>query len=95
MKKETVKSVKLALEQFKQVAKSYINEVRYPQLRNLLSVDAVDAQGKLNGMTVVELLTIANLSLGTGERVYLQAYGKTISMWAEKIAPQLPLELRN
>ena len=30
----------------------------------------------------------------SGERVYMQASGKTITMFAEKIAPQPPLELR-
>ena len=94
MKKETVKSVKAAFEAFRVLAKDYIKTVQYPDRRALLSVDAADAQGKLNGMTIVELLTIANLTQNTGERVYMQASGKTITMFAEKIAPQPPLELR-
>ncbi len=94
MKKETVKSVKAAFEAFKVLAKDYICTARYPQRRALLSVDAADAQGKLNGMTIVELLTVANLTQNTEERVYMQASGKTITMFAEKIAPQPPLELR-
>ena len=53
MKKETVKSVKAAFEAFKVLAKDYICTARYPQRRALLSVDAADAQGKLNGMTIV------------------------------------------
>jgi hypothetical protein len=81
-------------EAFRVLAKDYIETVRYPDRRALLSVDAADAQGKLNGMTIVELLTIANLTQNTGERVYMQADGKTITMFAEKIAPQPPLELR-
>ena len=94
MKKETVKSVKAALEAFKALAKDYIHTARYPQRRALLSVEAADAQGKLNGMTIVELLTIDKLTQQTDERVYMQASGKTITMFAEKIVPQPPLELR-
>jgi hypothetical protein len=58
----------------------------------LLTVDVADEQGKLNGMTIDVLSTIANLSAGTGERVYIQAYDKYISIYAEKPMP-VPMEM--
>ena len=95
MKKETVKSVKKEFEELKTRAKQHIKFLANPERRRLLSIDAADAQGKLNGMTVVELLTIVNLSAATGERIQLEAIGKTIVVFAEKVAPYVPLELRS
>ena len=86
-KKETLKSVKAEFEAFKVLAKQTISEQRFPSRRALLTVNATDAQGRYNGMTVVELITIAQLTLGTGERVYMEADGKTITMLAEKTRP--------
>jgi hypothetical protein len=56
-------------------------------------VDAADAQGKLNGMTIVELIAIANLTNGTGERLIVMAQGKQIVMFAEKTAMSVPTEM--
>jgi|SRR5271166_3246102 len=81
-------------EAFRVLAKDYIRNTRYPQRRALLTVEATTEDGKLNGMTIVELLTVANLTQNTGERVYLQACGKTITMFAEKIATEPPSSLR-
>ena len=92
MNKETVKSVKKEFEAFKVLTKAAVVNFRYPNTRRLLTVDAADAQGKLNGITIVELLTIANLTAGTSERVFMQAEGKTIVMFAEKPKP-IPMEL--
>lgn len=79
-------------EQFRKDAKANLWSLRYPAKRALLSIDAADAQGKLNGLTVVELLTIVNLTDATGERVYLTAQGKTITAWAEKLVPRSAME---
>lgn len=92
-KKPTVKSVTAAYMAFRVAAHSFINNLRHPAKRLLLSVDAADAQGKLNGMTIVELITVAQLSANTDERVYLSVYGKKLSLFAEKIAPAIPQEL--
>lgn len=92
--KESVKSITKAFESWRFAAKAFIHTLKYPTTRKLLSVDAADAQGKLNGMTVVELLTIVNLTAMTHERVYLTAEGKTISAWAEQEAPYIPVDLR-
>jgi hypothetical protein len=93
MKKETLKSVKAAFYTYAENAKKFMYTLQNPTRRALLTVEAADAQGKLNGMTVVELLTIVNLTDATGERVYLTANGKTITAWAEARAPRAPLEL--
>lgn len=93
MKKETVKSVKLAYAKYVENAQKFMYALQTPFRRDLLSVDAADAQGKLNGMTIVELLTIVNLTEALGERVYIKALGKTITVVAEKKAPRAPMEL--
>ena len=79
-------------EQFRIDAKANLRSLRYPAKRALLSIDAADAQGKLNGMTVVELLTIVNLTDATNERVFLTAQGKTITVWAQRNVPPSTME---
>lgn len=92
-KRPTVKSVQETFSKYAENAEKFIHTLQNPPYRKLLSVDAADAQGKLNGMTIVELLTIVNLTEATGERVYLKAEGKTIVAIAEKKAPRAPMEL--
>lgn len=92
-KKETLKSVKAAFQTYVENAQKFMWTLQNPAQRELLSVVAADEQGKLNGMTIVELLTIVNLTAATGERVYLTARGKTITAWAEAKAPRAPMEL--
>lgn len=92
--KESAKTIAKNFESWRFAAKAFIHALRYPVRRRLLTTDAADAQGKLNGMTIVELLTIVNLTAGTHERVYLTAEGKSIVAWAEPEAPSIPLELR-
>lgn len=91
-KKETLKSVKKEFETFKMLARQTVAGLRNPSRRQLLTVDAVDETGKVNGMFVTELITIASLTAGTHERVYMQAYGKSISIYAEKPMP-VPMEM--
>ncbi len=91
--KETAKSIAKQFESWRFAAKAYIHTLKFPTRRKLLSVDAADAQGKINGLTVVELLTIVNLTAQTHERVFLSAEGKTIAAWAEQIAPTTPTDL--
>jgi hypothetical protein len=78
---------------YKENAQKFMYTLQNPPHRALLSVDAADAQGKLNGITVVELIAIVNLTEATGERVYLKASGKTITAVAESKAPRAPMEL--
>jgi hypothetical protein len=87
MKKPTIKSVTEEFEAHKVKAKDYVKALRYPQRRHLLSVCAADKDGRLNGMTVVELITVVRLTENTQERVYITVDDKTISLWAEKIVP--------
>jgi hypothetical protein len=92
-KKETLKSVKAEFEAFRTLARQTLSGLRFPLSRRLLTVDAADPQGKLNGMTIVELITIANLTNGTGERLIVEAQGKTIVMFAEKTSTPVPMEM--
>lgn len=95
-KKPTVKSVTETYMNWRRMALAYINEIRYPKSRKLLSVEAADQQGKLNGMTVVELITVAQLSANQGERVYLEVLDKTLTLVAEKdVRTSPPYELRS
>ena len=95
-KKLSTKSVTKAYMDFRVKAHTFINSVLNPSRRKLLTVEAANAQGQLNGMTVVELITIAQLSDGTQERVYIEAYDKTLSIYAEKRNPTSPpYELRS
>jgi hypothetical protein len=91
-KKETLKSVKKEFEAFKMLARQTVAGLRIPSRRALLTVDAADAQGRLNGMTIVELITVVQLTKNTRERVYITAEGKTITLSAEAAVP-VPLEL--
>jgi hypothetical protein len=98
MKKKIIKPTKLEVlsttfATYKENAQKFMYTLQNPPHRALLSVDAADAQGKLNGMTIVELLLIVNLTDAQGERVYLKASGKTITAVAEKKAPRAPMEL--
>jgi len=86
-KKETLKSVKKAFEDYKVLARQTVSALKYPLSRSLLTVDAADAQGRLNGMTIVELITVVQLSKNTRERVYITAEGKTITLSAEAVMP--------
>ena len=92
-KKETLKSVTAAFYAWRIAAKNYIHELRNPQGRQILSVEAADEQGKLNGMTVVELIAITNLLSQTGEKLYLVPQGKAITGYAVKNPARAPMEL--
>lgn len=95
-KKETIKSLTKTFYDWRITAKDYIFNLQHPAQRQLLSIDAADSQGKLNGMTVVEMLAIANLTAQTGEYVVMASHpaNKSIRFVAIKSAPQLPSILR-
>jgi hypothetical protein len=78
---------------FRFAAKNYIYTLQNPSVRSIATIEAADALGKLNGLTVVELIAIVNTVAGTDERVYLTAYNKAITVWAEKRHPSKPPEL--
>lgn len=94
MKKETVKSLAQKFLNWRIVAKDYIHALKYPATRQLASLSASDPTGRINGMTVPELLAFVNLSALTNERVVLQAKGKEIVFLAEKIPGLYPMELQ-
>lgn len=95
MSKETTKSVKKAYDEYRIVARGYIYNLMHPAQRQLLSLEATNESGQVNAMTILELLTVVNLTDGTGDRVFLTANGKTLTLWSEKKLSVLPSELVN
>lgn len=81
--KKEAKQAKQELQDFRIKTKDIIYNLAYPERRKLLSIVAADAQGRINGMTVPELLTIVNLTAGTNEKTYLTTSGKEVIFWAE------------
>ena len=77
----------------KELAQKFMYELQHPASRVLLNVEAANAQGKLNGMTIVELIAITNTLASTGEKLYLVPQGKSIVGYAVKDIPRTPLEL--
>lgn len=92
-KKPTLKSVTQAFTDYKQAARIFIAALKNPVRRVLLSIDATDKDGRLNGITAAELITIANLTDATGERVFLSAVNKTITFIAVSKPPMTPINL--
>jgi uncharacterized membrane protein YqiK len=88
--KETVKSVKAAYATYKALAQEFMFKLQHPPSRKILSVGAADAQGKLNGMTIAELIAITNLLSAQGEKLYLVPQGKSIIGYAVEDAPRAP-----
>lgn len=86
--KETVKSVKAAYATYKALAREFMFKLQHLPSRQILSVDAADAQGKLNGMTIAELIAITNLLSAQGEKLYLVPQGKSIIGYAVADAPR-------
>jgi len=92
--KETVKSVTAAYLAYKLSAQKFMYELQNPPSRRILSVDAATAEGKINGMTIVELLAITNLLSTTGEKLYfVPGPSKSLIGYAVKDTPRAPLEL--
>lgn len=93
-KKETLKSVKATYSAYVEAAKKFMYELQNPPSRRILAMDAADATGKLNGITIVELLAITNMLSQQGEKLYLvPGPEKNIIGYAVKDTPRAPLEL--
>jgi hypothetical protein len=92
-KKETLKSVTAKFEAWRATARGFMYQLQNPATRQIISIEAADEQGKLNGMTVVELIAITNLLSQTGEKLYLVPQGKAITGYAVKNPARAPMEL--
>lgn len=92
-KKETLKSIKAAYIAYREAAQKFMYMLQNPPSRNILSVDVADSQGKLNGITIAELVAITNLLSQGGEKLYLVPQGKSVVGYAVKDAPRAPMEL--
>ena len=83
LKKQLLQAQKELIE-FRLKAKQMLYTLCHPEQRALLSIEATDSEGRINGITAAELVTIVKLTEGTGEQVYLSASGKTVTFLAEK-----------
>jgi hypothetical protein len=94
-KKPTVKSVTTAFYGYRAIAKEYIRTLQKPLQRKLMSSEAADETGRLNGLTIVELITISRMAENTGERVFLAVTdnNKNITLYAEKWPASAPFIL--
>jgi hypothetical protein len=93
LKKPTVKSLSEKYDNYRKAAQEFMFKLQHPSSRNVLSVEAADAQGKLNGITIVELIAITNLLSKNGEKLYFVPQGKAIVGYAVKDPQPAPLEL--
>ena len=99
-KKPTVKSVTTAFEGYRAIAREYIareyiRTLHKPLQRKLMSSEAADETGRLNGLTIVELIAISRTAENTGERVFLAVTdnNKNITLYAEKWPASAPFML--
>ena len=93
VKKPTLKSVTTAFEGYREIAREYIKTLQKPLQRKLMDSGAADETGKLNGLTVVELIAISRMAETTGERVFITVTGKGITLYAEKWPASAPFIL--
>lgn len=84
-KKQTLKSVKAEHTAFRARVGIALSELKYRAARAVATVAPADPQGKLNGMTIVELLTMVRMAKSTQERVVLRAVGQELIIDLEKI----------
>lgn len=84
--KETMKSLKAAHQAFRTKVLTAMSDLKYPATRQIASVSATDDSGKLNGMTIVELITMVQMAELNSERVVLEAsqLHKTLYIKLEK-----------
>ena len=99
-KKDTLKGLRKelsdALTQFaayRAFAVDYVKNDSYRKQRLVLSADAADSEGRLNGLTIVELLAIIKMADQTKERIVLKCFDKTLQLYAETLTPFVPVEL--
>ena len=94
-KKTTVKSVQAEFDEFKKIAKQFAHEVHNQPLTIIAEIEASTAEGRLNGLTVVELLTMVNMAAQQGRniRISLASAPKTLRIWSEGREPSIPYQL--
>ena len=95
MKKPTAKSVQALFDAYKVIAKAFAQAVHHKPMTIIAEIVAADSAGRLNGLTVVELLTMVNMSAQQGRFIRLGLAGapKTLRVWSEENKPSIPLEL--
>jgi hypothetical protein len=92
-KKETLKSVTAKFEAWRATARGFIYQLQNPNTRILLSVEAANEEGKINGMFIPELIAIGNLLAKQNEKLYLVPQGKSIVGYAVADPARAPQEL--
>jgi hypothetical protein len=95
--RKLLKDTQAELLEFRTKAKELIYTLAYPKSRGVATINAAEPNGKLNGLTVVELLAISNMANTTDERIYLEtvvtSQGKAIQLVAEKHRPSINVSL--
>ena len=99
-KKDTLKGLRKELSDaltkfaaYRGFAVDYVKNDSYRKQRLVSSIDAADSNGKLNGLTIVELLAIIKMADQTKERIVLKYFNKTLELYAETLTPFVPEEL--
>ena len=94
-KKTTVKSMQSEFDEFKKIAKQFAQDVHHQPMTIIAQIEAATAEGKLNGLTVVELLTMVNMAAQQGRDIRLSLAGapKTLRVWSEGRKPSIPYQL--
>jgi hypothetical protein len=66
-----------------------------PLQRRLMSIEPANVEGRINGLTIPELVMLVNLSEGTGECIVLETENnkRDLLVIASKKAPRVPMEL--
>lgn len=84
-----LKQVQNELSDFREKAKALIYTLVHPKTRLLMSIVPTDTQGRINGITIPELIMLVNLNRGTNERIILEVEDKTLKVYAEALRPMI------
>ena len=93
--KEELAFAMLKHESFRAKARAYILELgNVSNQRALMTITPANEKGMINGVTIPELVMLANLNSNTGEETILKTVdnGKNLMLIAKK-APRVPWEL--
>jgi hypothetical protein len=78
---------KQELTDFRAKTKELIYTLAYPKIRKLMTIDPATEDGKINGITIPELVMLINLNKASGERIVLCTEGKSVLFIAEAVRP--------
>ena len=71
--RKQLKNAQDALTAFRANTKDLIYNLAYPKTRTIATVEVADSSGRLNGMTIAELLAIVNMATTSGEHIVIRS----------------------